>query len=287
MTLIDATIQSAKAYVEHKAGFLKQPNGKYKAVQAARMQRKLARHFKRQMEWTATKSEKLSFFNNTQKIQRLERKTARDEIKKMLDDLPENEEIADAVAGGSGGAYKKGAKAAYLQFDMESVGIEFGLINDDAVAYIDKKKTLHLSDFKGSIKTTTKKRILNILTDAAESGQSYQETARKIRAQGDEGVFSRNRAEMIATNEVGHAYGEGNHEMVVRYHRETGALLQKYWITVHDERVTAECAANEAEGWIEFERHFASGDEIAPRASNPRCRCDTGYRRVDAQGNEV
>jgi len=287
MCVDNHTIEEAKNYIQFKAGALKQENGKYKAVSAARMQRKVSRSFKKQMEWIVGKSESLSFFNNKAAVVRLERKSIQDEINKMLEDLPENEEIAEAVGNGGQAAYKKGAKAAHTKFDMDAVGIDFSLINADAVDYLKAKKTLHLSDYRGSIKRTTKRQILKILTEAAETGQSYQETGRKIRAQGEEGVFSRYRSEMIATNEIGHAYGEGNHEMVDIYKQETGAIMEKYWITVQDDRVTEECVANEDVGWIGYDEHFPSGDAIAPRSSNPRCRCDTGYRRVDTQGNPV
>ena len=287
MCVDNHTIEEAKNYIQFKAGALKQENGKFKAVSAARMQRKVSRSFKRQMEWLVAESEGLSFFNNKSAVLRLERKSVQDEINKFLEELPDEEDIADAVAGGGEVAYRKGAKAAHTKFEMDAVGIDFSLINNDAIDYLKAKKTLHLSNYRGSISRTTKKQILKILTDAAETGQSYQETGRKIKAQGEEGVFSRYRSEMIATNEIGHAYGSGNHEMVDIYHQETGAIIEKYWITVQDDRVTEECAANEDTGWIGFNEHFPSGDDIAPRDGNPRCRCDCGYRRVDLHGNPV
>ena len=287
MPIDQETIENAMAYVEWKAGSLKQKHGKWKAVQAARMQRKLLKSFGKQLEWIVAKAEKLSFFNDKQIVARIERKTVRQEIKQMLDDLPENEDIADIVGDGGKGAYVKGGKAGYDQFGMGAVNIDFDLVNVGAVEYMKRKKTLHLSDYKGSIQTTTKKRILNILTDAAETGASYQDTGRKIRLQAEEGVFSQFRAEMIATNEIGHAYGSGNHDIVELYIKETGVIIEKYWITVQDDRVTEECAANEAAGWIGYDEQFNSGDDIAPRNTNPRCRCDTGYRVVDSQGNGV
>ena len=281
------TIKQAKDYIEHMAGELKQINGKFKVVSAARMQRKLQRSFKKQISWLVDRSQSLSFFNDKSVVRILQRKTTQDEIRKMLDDLPENDIIADAVASGGQTAYLKGAKTAVQQFSMAKVGIDLALINPDAIDYLNAKKTLHLSDYKGSISRTTKRAILKILTGAAESGQSYQDTAKQIMQQGDEGVFSYFRAQMIATNEIGHAYGEGNHEMVDIYKQETGAIIEKCWLTVNDDQVTDECMANQDMGWIGFDEHFDSGDSIAPRSSNPRCRCDCGYRHVDSQGNEL
>lgn len=287
MKIDNQTIEEAKNYIQFKAGELKQVNGKFKVVQALRMQRKVQRSFKKQISWLVDNAKNLSFFNDKSVVRILRRKTTKDEINKMLDDLPENEIIADAVASGGQISYLKGAKTAHQQFSMAKVGIDFSLINPDAIDYLNKKKTLHLSDYKGSITRTTKRQILKILTDAAESGQSYQDTAKQIMQQGDEGVFSYFRSQMIATNEIGHAYGEGNHEMVDIYKQETGAIMEKCWLTVNDDQVTEECMANQDMGWIGFDEHFDSGDSIAPRQTNPRCRCDCGYRHVDSQGNEL
>lgn len=287
MKIDNQTIEEAKNYIQFKAGELKQVNGKFKVVQALRMQRKVQRSFKKQISWLVDSAKNLSFFNDKSAVRILRRKTTKDEINKMLDDLPENEIIADAVASGGQTSYLKGAKTAHHQFSMAKVGIDFSLINPDAIDYLNKKKTLHLSDYKGSITRTTKRQILKILTDAAESGQSYQDTAKQIMAQGDEGVFSYFRSQMIATNEIGHAYGEGNNEMVDIYQNETGAVIEKCWLTVNDDSVTEECMANQDMGWIGFDEHFSSGDSIAPRDGNPNCRCDCGYRHVDSQGNEL
>jgi len=281
------TIDKAIAAIEYKASILGSENGQYLAISEARMSRKLSRSFKRQMEWLIDKAAELSFFNNKAAVLRIERKTAQDEINRMLDDMPEDEELAGIIANGGETVYKKGAKTAYTKFSMADIGISFDLVNPYAIDYLNAKKTLHLSDYRGSIKRTTKKKILKILTEAAETGQSYQETGKKIRAQGAEGVFSRYRSELIATNEIRHAYEEGNHEMLDIYKKETGTILQKMWLTKQDAQVTEECAANESVGWIGWDEHFPSGDDISPRSDHPRCRCSTGYRAVDLQGNPL
>lgn len=287
MKLDSATIEAAKNYIRFKTAALRQANGHFKVIQALRLKRRLARSFGRQKDWIAENIQSLSFFNNKQKVKFIQIKAVKDEINNLLDDMPENENIAEAIGQSGKEVYEKGAEAAHLQLNMAKVGIDLGLINPRAIDYLKKKKTLNLSDYKGSIKRTTKKQIIKILTDAAESGQSYQDTAKQIMEQGDAGVFSQARGQLIATNEIGHAYGEGNHEMVSIYHQETGAIVQKCWLTVNDDLVTEECMANQDEGWIEFEEQFDSGDDIAPRDSNPNCRCDCGYRHVDSQGDEL
>lgn len=247
------------------------------------MQKKLIRSLAKQKDWAVKAAEKLSFFNNNEKVIRLERKTIRQEVNDMLDDMPEQDEIAGIIGGSETGAtYKKGAQTAHVQFKMGKVGISFELANKPAIDYLNALKTLHLSDYKGSVNRTTKTRLLTILSNAAETGQSYQTTAKEIMAAGESGIFSYHRAEMIATNEIGKAYGDGNHEMVDIYRKETDAKIEKIWITSGDDMVTDECQANGDEGWIDFDDEFDSGDQQAPRSGHPRCRCDTGYRNSNA-----
>jgi len=275
-------LNNAKRYLEWKAAGLRQQNGRYKATQAARLQRKLIRSLAKQRDWAVKAAEKLSFFNNTEKVIRLERKTIRQEVSKMLDDMPEQEDIAGIIGGADTSAtYSKGARTAHSQFGMGKVGISFDLVNKPAIAYLNALKTLHLSNYKGSVNRTTKTRLLTILSNAAETGQSYQTTAKEIMAAGQSGIFSYHRAEMIATNEIGKAYGSGNREMVDIYKEKAGKRIEKYWITVQDDMVTDECQQNEDEGWIDIDDEFPSGDQIAPRSDHPRCRCDIGYRAVD------
>jgi len=41
----------------------------------------------------------------------------------------------------------------------------------------------------------------------------------------------------------------------------------------------AECEANEADGWIDVNDDFTSGDDVSP--AHPECECDTEYRVAD------
>lgn len=170
---------------------------------------------------------------------------------------------------------------------MDEIGIDFNLINDEAIEYLQNLTELHLSDYRGSISRTTNKRIIKILLEAAEKGSSYTDTAARIKQQAVKGVFSNSRAELIAVREIGKAYTHGNRDMIKQYIRETSAIMEKEWLTVQDDKVTKECQANEEAGWLGFEEQFPSSDINSPRDSNPRCRCDTGYRRINTQGEEI
>ena len=285
---ISQVTNEAIDYIKYKAAGLRRVNGKWKRLQERRFEKRMKRLFDRQIEWIIQAMADLSFFDETEKgVTLIEIKTVRNDVNEMLDDMDEQEEIADLIGESGRTAYLKGAKTISKQFKMSKIGISFELLNEEAVRYLKAKKTLHLSNYKGSINQTTKKRILSILTEAAEKGTNYNDTAKKIREQGKEGVFSRARAELIAVREIGTGYEIGNQEMVDVYIQETGAEIQKLWIDSQDDLVTPECEENGNAGWIGFNEDFPSGDMEAPRATNPRCRCSTGYRQVDSKGNEI
>lgn len=285
----DATLKrfkTARAYAERKlSSMTRRRNGKWIARAEKRLERKLRRLWKVQIAWLVVNIEKLSFFDTDEKYLYLDSKTARDEIDVLMEGFPEEEEIAEAMRASAKTAWEQGGKLAYKDFNMGKYGIDFSLVNDDAVRYLDRLFDLNLSQRKGSIARTTRQRIINLLQEAAEGGQSYQETARKIRNQGKEGVFSQARGELIATRELGQAYGRGNKSKIDEFIKESGVIMQKEWITTEDAQVTPECRENQEMGWIDFDAHFASSDESAPRDDHPRCRCDTGYRTVDTEGN--
>lgn len=277
----------AIAYLQEKAGAIKRPSGRYLRRQEIRMAQKLQARFKRQMLWVIEEMQKLAYFQSEEGVKHIVTKDVRNDITNFLEALPENEEIADSIVETSGAVYDKGAKDVNAKLKMAEAGVSFDLVNPKATEYLKNLKDLQLSNFRGSIKRETRSRIQKILVDGIEQGQSYSEMSRKIKAQGEAGVFSRARSELIAVNQVGRAYGTGNDDMIYEYIQETGAILQKFWQTVDDQQVTPECADNEAKGWIGMEEAFPSGDEFAPRSSNPRCRCVTSYRRVNLNGEPI
>lgn len=272
-----------RAYAQHKAGALRRSSGKYLARQENRLTSRVNRRFKKQESYVVNDMAGLSFFSQ-KGVGMIETKAASEEIDALLDAMPEDEGLVEDIIAVSKPTYQTGAKKAVKELNMGRYGVSFELVNDDAVDYLENIAKIELSDFKGTINRNTKDRIRRILIEAAETGKSYNETAKLIQDQGKAGVFSRARAELIATNQVGHAYGQGNQDMVDAFVEETGSIVQKAWQTVEDDRVTPECAENEDAGWIGNTDAFPSGDEQAPRASNPRCRCTTRYRTVDTQG---
>lgn len=289
--LTKKTINNALAYYRRKLSTLNRPDGKFKRRQEIRMRARLRKTWKRQMDWIIENMADLPQFEQTAErtVRYISTKRFSEPINDMIDGLPYNADIVDTISAGSSTSFTKGARDTYRQFDLGAVGISFDLVNDAAIDYLKGVETIHLSDARGSISYTTKKRIKKVLIDAAEQGLNYQDTSKLIQAQAGAGVFSQARGELIAVREIGLAYGQGNKASVEIYRRETGAIIEKEWITSGDDLVTDECQANEDMGWIGFNEFFnnTGAQEVAPRSDHPRCRCDTGYRQVDTNGEPI
>ena len=89
----------------------------------------------------------------------------------------------------------------------------------------------------------------------------------------------RDRAELIAVTEIGQAYIDGQLDNAERLARG-GASLEKSWLTVGDDRVSAGCRGNAGAGWIPLAQTFPSGHSGPLRF--PGCRCALQTRRRTA-----
>lgn len=89
----------------------------------------------------------------------------------------------------------------------------------------------------------------------------------------------RDRAELIAVTEIGQAFIDGQVDQVERL-LQGGAEIEKFWLTVGDDRVSDGCEENEQAGWIPFAQNFPSGHRAPLRF--PGCRCALQTRRKAA-----
>lgn len=191
------------------------------------------------------------------------------EIEDIFNEI-DPELLIQIVLDHSQSAMEFGAQYRIKTDKLGEIGITFDLLNPLAVEYLETDRPLVLS----TLEQTTKDEIIPILQEALDSGQSYNDTASQIR---DSFAFSSSRSQMIAVNEIGHAYEWGNY-VPMKDAQTKGYKIEKSWLTVGDDRVTEECHANERMSWILLDKPFDSGDDTAPRDSNPRCRCTTLYR---------
>lgn len=154
--------------------------------------------------------------------------------------------------------------------------IDIEQVNVLAVKRVQDLKSLNVKNINGSMLNTTTTRVKDIIAMWIFEWKSYKEIWKQLYEQTEKGVLSPARAERIAINTIGNAYEQGRkdsiQQLVNRWYQAS-----KEWSTVWDDRVTLECAENEAKWWIPYNAGRPSGDTEAPRASNPRCRCTTNY----------
>jgi hypothetical protein len=176
------------------------------------------------------------------------------------------EPIDKAVAA----ALRFGALAQIAELEL---GIKFDLKNPRAKAYLDN----YGAELVKGVDETTKGYLKTLMTQAADEGWSYKRTAEAIIERFEEFAVGKpqehidSRAHLIAVTEIGNGYAEGN-LIVARDLKSAGLNVEKAWSTVGDDKVSDGCQQNEADGWIDVDDVFSSGDQRPLRF--PGCRCD-------------
>lgn len=124
------------------------------------------------------------------------------------------------------------------------------------------------------VNSTTREIVRTIIADGLENHLSYQQVAAQLRKRfaqftslAGQGHI-RDRAELIAVTEVANAYSLGQLHQGLQM-AEVGIDVEKAWLSL--DSACPICDGNAAEGWIEIEGSFSSGDD-APTA-HPACRC--------------
>lgn len=184
-----------------------------------------------------------------------------DEVRRILGELDlegwsvlvdPTDEVLRRVTQDSG--YKA---AAQLSLDTDALH----LVNDRAAKWAAERAAELVSEVSDS----TKEMLRSIITQALEEGPSAKELAGRIQ---DSTAFSDARADLIARTELRNAHNAGQ---LAGYQAATemGIALKKTWIAA-DEPCPI-CEENEAEGPIDVDEAFPSGDD-APTA-HPNCEC--------------
>lgn len=277
--LLDESVQFLLFRLERSALLSKRPDGKYIDRQERRLISKLRTTWQKQQDFVLDRMKNVSVFRQRNFLNN----ALDDEIDRITNNLPGRDELVEDIIFYMRESMGRGGKTSVKNLKLAKFGISFDLQNKKAIDFLNAKKTLELSNYRGNIHTTTKDRLRKILLDAAKSGQSYQETAKLIAEQGQAGVFSFERGQLIATREIGIAYEKGKNIPVQEFQdKYPDRKVKKWWQTVNDDRVTPECKKNqeasEQRKGLDLAALFPSGDLTAPRAGNPRCRCFTYYQ---------
>ncbi len=257
--------------LQRNATMSKRPNGKFLLAIEKRFISKCSAIFKRQLNYVLEKAKEISTFRQSNYL----KNSLEDEINRLVNNIPGKDDLVAEIVTVAKSAMERGGNYRVTEMKLGEYGISFSLQNKKAIDYLNAKKNLELSNYRGNITDVTKERIAEILTDAAKSGQSYQETAKLIMAQGDAGVFSPARSQTIATTEIGNAYEVGNRIPMDDFQEQNpDREVQKAWQT--DGETNDECAENEDEGWINIDDDFPSGDQNP--LAHPNCECTTLYQ---------
>jgi len=153
------------------------------------------------------------------------------------------------------------------------MNIRFDLKNPRAVKYLDQYGAQQVT----KINETTRDYLNTIMTQSANEGWSYKRTAEAIIERYQEFQIGKpqahidSRAHLIAVTETGNASLEGQ-MIVARDLQDAGIVMEKFWSTVGDSKVSEGCRENEAVGFIGLDKPFPSGHQRPLRF--PGCRCD-------------
>jgi len=158
-----------------------------------------------------------------------------------------------------------GVSVAVDQFATIGFGFDWTLANQAAADWVQR----YTFDLVGGINRTTEQRLQTAISEWITNGDSLPTLRREL----ERNLFSRHRAELIASTEVTRAYAEANQ---IAY-RESGVASRMEWRTANDERVCPICgplgekSVTSAFGG-QFE-HPETGTGYGIPPAHPRCRC--------------
>jgi len=144
---------------------------------------------------------------------------------------------------------------------------------DYAGEYLAKNS---LSKLTGDIEATSIERLQNALADAWDAGGTYTDMVAAVNDTFED--FSETRSGLIAVTESADAYNAGRQEIASQLGFDEHA-----WETESGDPCP-ECEANEAQGFIDIDEDFQSGDD-APTA-HPNCECVVNFRRSSDSEDE-
>lgn len=145
-----------------------------------------------------------------------------------------------------------------------AIGVSTDLANPRAVSWAED----HSAQLVSGLTATTRQGLRALIAKSEAEGWSVQQLGQAIESAYD---FSADRASLIAHMETRTADIEGNLIAWKSAKEDLGIKVLKRWITRGD-NICPECEANEADGAIDADDTFTSGDDAPPAHVN--CECD-------------
>lgn len=157
-------------------------------------------------------------------------------------------------------------------FQQLGVSISLEQANKRAIQYAQERQGI-----ADKMRKNTVAQLSQSLQQALKEEISFEEYKKQVR---ELYPLSKNRADLIAVNELGEAYSSGNQETAKALNRENE--MMKRWDTVGDKRVTRGCRHNEDQGWVELDYEYTSIDGVGKSSTErptrfPGCRCTLDY----------
>lgn len=214
-----------------------------------------------------------------------------DDILRRLD-LSSLEGIVDAVEGPLFELAVDGAKKALAGVGVTVEGDLVNQVNAAAVEFARNRSAelvgkrwvngvlMDNPNAAYRISDTTRELLRGIISKGLEDNVGTPAIAENIQ---NSFAFSEKRADLIAQTEVANA-NEQSKLTGWRDARAAGLKIKKAWKTSGDDEVCPVCIANEAQGAIDLDEDFQSGDDASP--AHPRCECVT-VPEVEASAAET
>ena len=125
-----------------------------------------------------------------------------------------------------------------------------------------------LSKLTGNLASTSVERLQDALATAWDAGGDFNAMVKAVTDTFED--FSTTRAQMIAQTEANDAYNYGRNQTA----RDAG-MSEKAWETESGDPCQI-CLDNEADGWIDIDDTFSSGD--SEPTAHPNCECTLNFR---------
>lgn len=159
------------------------------------------------------------------------------------------------------------------QTDWIKLTSDFGLKNEQVELYA---KTRAGQMIKG-LDQVTKERVQSLISQAIQNGEGVGTIKKKLQGLYS---FSKYRAGLIASTELGQAYSEGKRQTfqkTLSYYGTTQGF--KKCIIHKDDRTCLICLPAWNDGWIPFQENFSNG--LSQTLFHIGCRCDVVYSLVN------
>ena len=161
------------------------------------------------------------------------------------------------------------SEAFMLVLEVEAPGMSMPELQRRSSLFAEAETRAILAKDGGkNIALAARQRIGVLVAETIEKGESIGALTSKLKT---DFSFGTEKARLIARTETATALGHGQKEAAISQGRS-----EKQWVTQGDALVSAECSANEDEGWIRINEIFSSGAETIPQ--HPNCRCVVTYR---------